>query len=433
MMIEGAPAFRRKCHPFNALARLAGHLGLALSIMFFSSPTPAFAQAAPNDASNWVETAFQARGGCDRSFQIFSDLGPTFSHSRGISVEASFLGTPLQDWTDTDIEVAVRILRSCEARGAKMYELSATKTEGLLRGAVQNVRARQSRLDTERAAKIEAERQQAQATREREREQMRKEQEAWRDKAARDAEEAREAEEQRTAKMEFERQQAQQVLERKRENMAKQQEALRAKAAQDLELAKAANEQADREQEKLTEVLKEAEAARQARQAAEARLAENRRRLEAERQASSTPRKSEQPGDLNDEASRTAKRSPENTNHGTEQQQPTAALGIRERSVHEVAQMMANINGEGYVRPGDISINRFRFLIGALLEETGVSPERIADMLVAGRKMLKDTYGKNVGLLELTEAAYSARTTAGRGERSFGSMVAMIVTLIGKE
>ena len=79
--------------------------------------------------------------------------------------------------------------------------------------------------------------------------------------------------------------------------------------------------------------------------------------------------------------------------------------------------MLANIDNQGYTASGDISIKRFRFLIEVLHDQFDLSADRMGDMLIAGQQMLKEKYGRNISLMELTEATYKVRDTAGKGER----------------
>jgi len=64
---------------------------------------------------------------------------------------------------------------------------------------------------------------------------------------------------------------------------------------------------------------------------------------------------------------------------------------------------LAVINKGGYVAEDDITVVRFKYLLESLDTKTIESKQQISDMLVVGQKLLREKYGIEANLLELTE------------------------------
>jgi hypothetical protein len=94
-------------------------------------------------------------------------------------------------------------------------------------------------------------------------------------------------------------------------------------------------------------------------------------------------------------------------------------------------QRLAVINAGRIVRMDDITIARFRLLIGALREASGEREERIGDMLVKAHQLLAKKLGKNPKLLDFTEQVYRARSAIQRGH--FASFCPWVLVLVGTE
>ena len=67
--------------------------------------------------------------------------------------------------------------------------------------------------------------------------------------------------------------------------------------------------------------------------------------------------------------------------------------------------MLAALNAGTAVDRNDVTIARFRYLLKQLSERTGYSKEKIGDMTVTAQQHLRENYGRNIGLLDLMEAA----------------------------
>ena len=65
---------------------------------------------------------------------------------------------------------------------------------------------------------------------------------------------------------------------------------------------------------------------------------------------------------------------------------------------------LAVINNGGYVSENHTTINRFRYLLEILNSKTTNSKQEIADMSVAGIRLLKDKYGIEMSLLTFMES-----------------------------
>ncbi len=97
----------------------------------------------------------------------------------------------------------------------------------------------------------------------------------------------------------------------------------------------------------------------------------------------------------------------------------------------KVEERMAVINAGRAVRNDDLTVARFRFLLSALRSSSGESDAEIADKLSVARRLIREKFGKDVGLLDLTETAYQSRSALAKG--NFAQYVANLVVLIGSK
>ena len=77
---------------------------------------------------------------------------------------------------------------------------------------------------------------------------------------------------------------------------------------------------------------------------------------------------------------------------------------------HPIEYQLAVINADGYVDTNDITVSRFRYLLGNLSRTTGYDQEKIANIVVKTSDILKEEYGRKVSPLELMEAANKSET-----------------------
>jgi uncharacterized protein YraI len=89
---------------------------------------------------------------------------------------------------------------------------------------------------------------------------------------------------------------------------------------------------------------------------------------------------------------------------------------------------LACINKGYEVDEGDVTIARFRYLLDSIDSKTPESRQEVADMLVMGQQILRDKYGKEVNLLELTEGANKAIPFS--SEVSFAEIMAALISMI---
>jgi|SRR5579872_1195723 len=94
-------------------------------------------------------------------------------------------------------------------------------------------------------------------------------------------------------------------------------------------------------------------------------------------------------------------------------------------------QQMADINAGRRLPSSDITVARFRFLIGELSKASGEEPRRIADLIAWYRKDIATKYGKQVSLLDLTEAVYKGREWIKGGQTN--EYLAVLSVLIAQE
>jgi hypothetical protein len=66
---------------------------------------------------------------------------------------------------------------------------------------------------------------------------------------------------------------------------------------------------------------------------------------------------------------------------------------------------MAIVNAGHFVKDTDVTVYRFRYLLTSLKNKTGYAPQKIADMIAKTRNLIKEEYGRDVKLLDITEAA----------------------------
>lgn len=70
---------------------------------------------------------------------------------------------------------------------------------------------------------------------------------------------------------------------------------------------------------------------------------------------------------------------------------------------YTTARKLATINANTYVVENDTTVKRFEYLLNRISSKCTNSKEDIADILVKVQQVLRDNYGVNVKLLELTE------------------------------
>jgi hypothetical protein len=70
-----------------------------------------------------------------------------------------------------------------------------------------------------------------------------------------------------------------------------------------------------------------------------------------------------------------------------------------------IEQQAAIVDAGHFVPATDITVTRFRYLLGELSSASGKTPAEIADMLAASHKYLRDHYGKDISMMEMAEAA----------------------------
>lgn len=97
----------------------------------------------------------------------------------------------------------------------------------------------------------------------------------------------------------------------------------------------------------------------------------------------------------------------------------------------KIEEQMAVINAGRVVNTDDTTVFRFRFLLNELKDASGQPTTEIGDMLNVGRKEIRERFGKNVGLLEFTEAAYRSRASI--KTLRFAEHVTRLVILIGSQ
>jgi hypothetical protein len=110
-----------------------------------------------------------------------------------------------------------------------------------------------------------------------------------------------------------------------------------------------------------------------------------------------------------------------------------AAAPLVDKSTSTLEEKLASINAGRWVRTDDITIARFRFLVKSLQDVVELEPTTIGDMLVRAHKMVTQEYGKQITLLELTEAAYEHRLEAEPGRQGFAELLAVLVNTIGRQ
>jgi hypothetical protein len=92
---------------------------------------------------------------------------------------------------------------------------------------------------------------------------------------------------------------------------------------------------------------------------------------------------------------------------------------------------LAVINSGGYVSEDDVSINRFRYLLGSINKKTNNTKQEIADMTCGGWEMLEDNYGVEISLLEFMEGANDS-IPSNIGKVDYGEILAGFVVLLGQ-
>ncbi|MDD4356020.1 MAG: hypothetical protein PHN98_02120 [Smithellaceae bacterium] len=70
---------------------------------------------------------------------------------------------------------------------------------------------------------------------------------------------------------------------------------------------------------------------------------------------------------------------------------------------------IAILNAGKYIDESDITVKRFRYLLISLESTTGYSQEKIGDQIVFTRNYIRDKFGKEVSILQITEAAYQSK------------------------
>ena len=90
---------------------------------------------------------------------------------------------------------------------------------------------------------------------------------------------------------------------------------------------------------------------------------------------------------------------------------------------------LATINARGFVPDDDLAISRFRFLLQDLESRTKNTKQQIADGSVKGQQILRERYGKEIGLLDLME---QARNSIPQNLKvDYAEIIAALITLTG--
>ena len=105
---------------------------------------------------------------------------------------------------------------------------------------------------------------------------------------------------------------------------------------------------------------------------------------------------------------------------------PSSAQAQSEKSLEH---KLADLNAGYYAEKNDPSIARFRYLLITIEAKTPNTQQQIADMTVWAQNDLKESYGKNVKLLELMEAANDSIPTGVK--MKYQEILAALIILLG--
>jgi len=93
---------------------------------------------------------------------------------------------------------------------------------------------------------------------------------------------------------------------------------------------------------------------------------------------------------------------------------------------------LAIINNRGWVSEDDISVRRFRFLLGKLDKLCVESKKQIADMTVSAQEILANKYGKDINLLSMMEEMYKTMLISSpSGGGNYAETLAIQITMWG--
>jgi hypothetical protein len=91
---------------------------------------------------------------------------------------------------------------------------------------------------------------------------------------------------------------------------------------------------------------------------------------------------------------------------------------------------LADLNAGHWVPEDDLTVARFRYLLGELQTKTGNTQTEIGDITLRGQILLRDKYGKNEPLLALMEAAN--KTIPAGVSMKYTDVMALLVTTLGQ-
>ena len=460
--------------------------------------------------TKWLEDFISAKGGCGQIRVWFGQglVNVRINVFRG-DVNADMFGRPARGWTDDDIATAARIYRDCETkiradfinncvrgghdqracdRGNPDYSLTQAQMEDRLRDIIVTARKLDDQRKIQEAARIEAEKLQAQRTRARLEEEARSKQEQLREQAQRDkeateearraaeseapkiAEATKEAEEARRA-----RQEAEQRLAEIRSRIEAQERA----GKEALARSQAAEALAERSEGRLSEP----DATGKPRTTAPARAAEADPRVYASAMANAVPTMARRMGEFGTSCGAMTRdpatwdrcasaieivlggirivqnqmsalavpdcfgnvdRMMRHALDLLDQGYSTTRNGILARSIamtqtgmHEVENGNQELNKVTEVLKSSAetcTVARLHYLLSSLHDATGVDAEAIQQKAVQAHAELRDRYGKDVSVLEIMEGLYQMRATLSKlpGSKNLDGFLAMIVVLIAK-
>jgi len=98
----------------------------------------------------------------------------------------------------------------------------------------------------------------------------------------------------------------------------------------------------------------------------------------------------------------------------------------------QIEKVLANLNANHVVSDNDVTIARFRFLLGEITKTFGGDPACLADQLFSTYdKVLLGKFGKNISLLEFTEDAYRGLGTV--NTKNSAEYFAILAYAIGRQ
>ncbi len=101
-----------------------------------------------------------------------------------------------------------------------------------------------------------------------------------------------------------------------------------------------------------------------------------------------------------------------------------------ESDINKIAFHLASLNKGSLVNKNDITITRFKYLLNSLDSKTQESKQQIADMTFKAQQILREKYGKEIGLLFLMENLNKS-IPEGSG-LSYAEIATAYIVLIGK-